>query len=88
MKVECTNFGEARACARTRGGSFVPKYSPSEIVNFFKIWAPGPTCWASREFEFAALEFKLPIGGATYGGHVSDVTDEREKIRRSTQNRQ
>ena len=62
MKVECTNFGEARACAHARGSGFVPRYSLSWIVNFSKIWAAGPTCWASREFEFAALEFELSIG--------------------------
>ena len=57
MKVECINFGEARACARTRGAGIVPKLCSEENVNVCEFWAAGPMFWARRKFEFAALDF-------------------------------
>ena len=60
MKVECINFGEARAYARTRGGVLYRNIREIEDVKVSKFLDAGPTCWARRKFEIPALEFEIP----------------------------
>ena len=62
MTVRCTNFGGMRAYACARALRLYRNAVAKYVVNLCEKFAAGSTFWARRKFEFAALEFLLPMG--------------------------